>query len=374
MRVLRGNGGVDGEGTSGVVRDLCRRSSRHPGSGCLRRLLYIIQGWLVLGPTALGFAAGDYDGNGYVDLGDYREFQLCFGQPAVAGCAVFDANGDGWIDDADVVAMIRSFTGPPRACSGPDDCNDRNVCTSNACVGGECVSAPLTDGTACADNLFCDGEETCQIGLCMGGGNPCQADEFCHEATRTCPPARDNLILNVAAGSDAVTPGDTVILTLDVANLSEAVNGVQALLRYNDTVLSLIGIVPAELDLPPPADRWAEVEKSDNGGDVIWAAVIKGDSIQDDGSVATITFLAIAEGKTTVVFLPEDPPLVTMLTSGSDATTVPVNLVNSGPIASTCDDGLFCNGTETLGGGSCHEGTDPCGGQPCDEVNDVCSE
>ncbi|MCH8147332.1 MAG: S8 family serine peptidase, partial [Planctomycetes bacterium] len=37
-----------------------------------------------------------------------------------------------------------------------------------------------------------------------------------------------------------------------------------------------------------------------------------------------------------------------------------------------CDDGLFCNGSETCSGGSCFAGADPCPGQTCDEVGDTC--
>ena len=37
-----------------------------------------------------------------------------------------------------------------------------------------------------------------------------------------------------------------------------------------------------------------------------------------------------------------------------------------------CDDGKFCNGTETCVGGSCQSGGDPCPGQGCDEGSDAC--
>ncbi|MEM1205981.1 MAG: DNRLRE domain-containing protein [Acidobacteriota bacterium] len=37
-----------------------------------------------------------------------------------------------------------------------------------------------------------------------------------------------------------------------------------------------------------------------------------------------------------------------------------------------CDDGLFCNGVETCGGGSCQSGADPCPGQTCNEATDTC--
>jgi len=39
-----------------------------------------------------------------------------------------------------------------------------------------------------------------------------------------------------------------------------------------------------------------------------------------------------------------------------------------------CDDGAFCNGTETCNAGVCEAGTSPCtAGQDCDETNDVCT-
>ncbi|MEE9295816.1 MAG: endonuclease [Phycisphaerae bacterium] len=39
-----------------------------------------------------------------------------------------------------------------------------------------------------------------------------------------------------------------------------------------------------------------------------------------------------------------------------------------------CDDGLFCNGTETCVAGSCVAGADPCPGQNCDEATDTCAD
>ena len=37
-----------------------------------------------------------------------------------------------------------------------------------------------------------------------------------------------------------------------------------------------------------------------------------------------------------------------------------------------CDDGAFCNGAETCNAGSCQAGSDPCPGQSCDESGDIC--
>ena len=76
--------------------------------------------------------------------------------------------------------------------------------------------------------------------------------EFCNDTTNLCVVGIDNIILNVASGSENVEPGDTVTVTLEVANLSEAINGLQVLLHYDDTILTLIDIVPTDLGLVLP--------------------------------------------------------------------------------------------------------------------------
>ena len=68
--------------------------------------------------------------------------------------------------------------------------------------------------------------------------------------------AVDDLVLNVAPGSEVVMPGDTLLVTLDVANLTAAVNGVQALMYYDVTIFSLVDITPTNLGLTPPAEGW----------------------------------------------------------------------------------------------------------------------
>ena len=68
--------------------------------------------------------------------------------------------------------------------------------------------------------------------------------------------AVDDLILNVDPGSVCVSATDTVTVTLDIANLSAAINGVQVLLNYDTTLLTLVDIVPTDLGLPPPDGGW----------------------------------------------------------------------------------------------------------------------
>ncbi len=41
-------------------------------------------------------------------------------------------------------------------CQGPQDCNDDNECTEDACIGGACVNTALGDGTACSEGACLD--------------------------------------------------------------------------------------------------------------------------------------------------------------------------------------------------------------------------
>ncbi|MGD2107961.1 MAG: cohesin domain-containing protein [Phycisphaerae bacterium] len=209
----------------------------------------------------------------------------------------------------------------------------------------------------------------------------------------------DELSLGVAPGSETVMPCDTLIVTLEVADLTAAINGVQALIRYDDTILSLVDITPTDLGLTPPDEGWVEVAFADPFGDVTYAVVINGSSSIVDGTVATLTFDVIDEGSSVVEFRPDSPPFLTKLTVASDNSTVLPDVVPTPTIVSACDDGLYCNGTETFSGvacqagtppdcsvlttqcsdGVCNEGTDACEAQPinegldCDD-NDLCTE
>ncbi len=50
---------------------------------------------------------------------------------------------------------------------------------------GICTHAPAPDNTPCPDDLFCDGAETCQGGLCVEAEPPCAADH-CDEVNNDC--------------------------------------------------------------------------------------------------------------------------------------------------------------------------------------------
>jgi len=192
--------------------------------------------------------------------------------------------------------------------------------------------------------------------------------------------AVDDLILNVAPGSETVAPGDTLVVTLDVANLTAAINGVQALMWYDVSILSLVDIVPTDLGLTPPAQGWVEVTFTDDLGGITYAAVINGSSSIVNGTVATLTFDVIGEGFTNVSFQQDSPPFLSKLTVAADNSTLLPTKIRTVAITSTCDDGLYCNGAETFDGLNCQPGAPPdctaltnqCNDASCDEVNDQC--
>jgi len=54
------------------------------------------------------------------------------------------------------------------------------------------VSAKCTTDTDCDDNLFCNGAERCDNGICIQGSDPCQAGQMCSESRDQCKNVRTN--------------------------------------------------------------------------------------------------------------------------------------------------------------------------------------
>ena len=136
--------------------------------------------------VAFGFAGDDANSDGDVDLADYAVYQRCHGAVPTAECLnYFDDNRSAAIGNADFLAFLRNFHGPRRPCSSAAQCADGNPCSADACVNNVCVYSDVTDGTSCADNLFCNGSETCRAGLCRATP-PCIDQAHCNETTDRC--------------------------------------------------------------------------------------------------------------------------------------------------------------------------------------------
>ncbi len=94
------------------------------------------------------------------------------GEVILRGCNDFVAGSS----DGEVVIVLESV-GP--VCETDTDCDDANPCTTDTCSEGDCVYANVTDGTPCDDDLWCNGDETCQAGTCQAGSRDCSDADVC---------------------------------------------------------------------------------------------------------------------------------------------------------------------------------------------------
>jgi hypothetical protein len=139
------------------------------------------------------------------DMCDVNE--TCTGTPG-ATCPANDAPGKAGTvcrtGSGDVCDPNETCTGTPgAACPTNAVASSGTVCraaagacdVAEACsgtIGQTCpVDGFVPDGTGCPDGLFCNGEESCQSGVCTDNDNPCisSCDEGLQTCLATCPPA-----------------------------------------------------------------------------------------------------------------------------------------------------------------------------------------
>ncbi len=155
--------------------------------------------------------------------------------------------------------------------------------------------------------------------------------------------ADNELALVVAPGSLFVQQGDEVAVDLVVRNLTRPINGVQALMSYDDNVMTLLEIDPGQAGAQP----WTELAQADDDGALLYALILLGGSTDADGMAATLRFRAIAPAVTSIGFLPDYPPefpgLATKLTDAVTADAIPPSRIESGDVSiGACDDDLWC--------------------------------
>lgn len=110
-------------------------------------------------------------------------------------------------DDGD--ACTADVCDPAAGCTHTAiDCDDDDLCTTDTCdPAAGCIHEPTAESAACDDGLFCNGAESCDpaTGDCAAGTPPCAEDEACDEEADTCmelPPCtvdadcRDDLFCN----------------------------------------------------------------------------------------------------------------------------------------------------------------------------------
>lgn len=109
-----------------------------------------------------------------------------------------------------------------KSCEDDGDCDDGNICTSDACKGGKCDNEPTSEGVGCDDGNACTKGETCQGGLCGGGAAvTCTTAEACLVAS--CDPAKGCV---TQARPDGVSCDDGAYCTVKDACKGGACQGV----------------------------------------------------------------------------------------------------------------------------------------------------
>ncbi len=274
----------------------------------------------------------------------------------------------------------------PDAPSGTPCGNPVNtLCTDpDTCDGlGSCLPRDAANGTSCNDGAFCTTNDRCQSGLCDPGGptncddgRPCTADS-CNEGTNSC----DNIL---QAGNCLI---DGICRLSGVVNPANACEECNPVLSLNGWSARMDGIACEDdgnscTDDACVSGVCVNSPNSDpcddglfcNGADTCSAggcADHAGDPCVAMGMVCN-ELLNMCQGCMVDTDCIEDGnPCTDEICV--DSVCVPVN--NVGP----CDDGVFCNGTDSCSGGVCSNSSgNPCfGGSECanlcDELNDTCA-
>jgi hypothetical protein len=321
----------------------------------------------------------------------------------LADCADADCNGTP-CDDGDACTSNDHCNFAAATCvgGGPTNCDDGNPCTNDDCntVTG-CFHNNNT--ASCDDGLFCTGADTCSGGSCVHTGNPCaggpQCAQTCNEAADNCFDApgtacNDGLFCNGAdtcngSGSCSGHAGDPCAggpacahtcnegadncfdpsgtACADDGNVctSDSCNGAGACAHPPVSLGTVCRPQAGQCDVaeqcdgtgsPCPPDGFASNGTPCNDGNACTT-----------GEQCTAN---VCGGGSTISCDDSNP----CTTDGCNMSTGCTHDPNS----NACDDGLFCNGTDTCAAKTCsiHSGN-PCSGGPqcantCNETADNC--
>lgn len=141
-----------------------------------------------------------------------------------------------------------------------------------------------------------------------------------------------HLALALADGPCTFEPGDTVTVLLTVSELSTLINGVQALIAFDDPALSIVDVQPGD-GTGSPWDASAVVYENVASGVLSYAAGLLVGTLESDAVVArfTVLFNASAEPPAgTLELLASAGTLTTKLTHASTGTALVPTL--GGPV------------------------------------------
>ncbi len=110
-------------------------------------------------------------------LDNFEPIDFACGSPANTECDDPDScDGAGSCRDNFEVFGVGCGDPTSADCDDPDTCDGAGLCLDNV----------ESDGTPCPNGVFCDGDETCLVGVCVDNADPCIDAPHCDEAAGVC--------------------------------------------------------------------------------------------------------------------------------------------------------------------------------------------
>ncbi len=199
----------------------------------------------------------------------------------------------------------------------------------------------------CDDAMFCTGDESCDVDVCLVGDNPCVAGQVCNEVTDACEPD----------GADCNTNG--------IGDATDILDGFSDDLNAND--------------VPDECDECVADGDCDDGLfctgvetcniDTCVAGVDPCSAGETCDEIADTCFVAIDCNSNGI----HDELDITDGTSADENVNGIPDECDECVVDGDCSNGLFCDGAEFCIVDLCTNGAVPCvAGQICDEGSDIC--
>ncbi len=331
-------------------------------------------------------------------------------------CAGFDdlldADGDGTPDDCEECAVDAdcddgAYCNGAETCSAGGDCVVPTApCPAQLCDEATDTCADCAADADCSDGLACT-VDTCNSGSCDHAPS-CPAGQVCRLASGSCEvlsasdlPIATGAVWQYTKGT-AEPPTTWTALSFDdtawpagasplgyedcapATVLSDMRNGYTSVYvrrLFNVADPSVIQSLALELDYDDSFVAYI------NGTEVARNNV-NGTPPQHDALAVTNHECSGGDGTTNpaeTFVISDSFDLNTLLNTGVNVLAIQGHNLTLGssdfiliPVLSacttTCDDGLFCNGTESCVAGQCTAGVTPCSGQQCNESSDTCTD
>ncbi len=159
----------------------------------------------------------------------------------------------------------------------------------------------------------------------------------------TSHPVWGHLFVQEEPGATCIRAGELITVLIDVADLLEPINGVQALLQYDTDALVFMDVLTGD-GVGSPWNEAVTVDSAIDGGVAI-LMVLLGNASMQDATVARVQFLTatdITSQSATMQIIPQFEQLATALTLASTGETIIPTIVGLAvfpPVGDTDGDG-----------------------------------